>query len=74
MECPRCHAENRPDARFCGHCGEALTPPDGTVGAGLATCPSADARSSRGRSSAAIVAPPCRQSFLEGYGISHHPS
>ncbi len=39
MECPRCHAENRPDARFCGHCGEALTPPDGTVGAGLATCP-----------------------------------
>src|SRR5215471_16238203 len=24
MQCPRCHAENRPGRRFCGECGAAL--------------------------------------------------
>ncbi len=39
MECPRCHAENRPDARFCGRCGEVLAQPEEKVGAGLPACP-----------------------------------
>ncbi len=25
MDCPRCHAENRPDRRFCGECGLPFT-------------------------------------------------
>jgi predicted nucleic acid-binding Zn ribbon protein len=24
MKCPKCHLENRADARFCGECGEKL--------------------------------------------------
>ena len=39
MECPRCHAENRPDARFCGHCGEALALPDEMATSEATICP-----------------------------------
>jgi protein phosphatase len=31
MRCPRCDAENRPDARFCRTCGQPLAEPPATV-------------------------------------------
>jgi hypothetical protein len=34
-KCPRCHAGNRPEARFCAHCGLSLAAGlDGTLTAG----------------------------------------
>jgi hypothetical protein len=39
MQCPHCHAENRPGARFCGHCGEVLeVQPEAVEAAGSLIC------------------------------------
>ena len=47
MECPRCHARNRPDAKFCEECGarmEAVCPSCGQlVGTGKNFCRSCGA-------------------------------
>lgn len=29
MKCPRCHAENKDDSKFCGNCGALLGAGDG---------------------------------------------
>jgi predicted amidophosphoribosyltransferase len=28
VECPKCHAENRDDSKFCGNCAAPLSPLD----------------------------------------------